>query len=59
MSEAAAPTPRPFSALLHAQRVWDSELPSFDPATAPPSPSPSSTAGSRTPWPPGSRSRTR
>lgn len=40
MSEAAAPTPRPFSALLHAQRVWDSELPSFDPATAPPSPLP-------------------
>ncbi|MFD8058245.1 pyridoxal 5'-phosphate synthase [Streptomyces cyaneofuscatus] len=38
MSEAAAPTPRPFSALLHAQRVWDTELPDFDPATAPPAP---------------------
>lgn len=40
MSEAAAPAPRPFSALLHAQRVWDTELPPFDPATAPPAPVP-------------------
>ncbi|MFI7238222.1 pyridoxal 5'-phosphate synthase [Streptomyces cyaneofuscatus] len=40
MSEAAAPTPRPFSVLLHAQRVWDTELPDFDPATAPAAPVP-------------------
>lgn len=54
-----APAPRPFSALLHAQRVWDTELPDFDPATAPPAPLPSSTRGSPTPWPPGRPSRTR
>ncbi|WP_274032096.1 pyridoxine/pyridoxamine 5'-phosphate oxidase [Streptomyces sp. MMBL 11-1] len=36
--------PRPastaFRGLLHAQRVWDTELPSFDPASAPPAPVP-------------------
>ncbi len=34
------PTPHPFRDLLHTQRVWDTELPSFDPATAPPAPVP-------------------
>lgn len=29
---------RSFLGLLHAQRVWDVELPSFDPAAAPPDP---------------------
>ncbi|MFD7749153.1 pyridoxal 5'-phosphate synthase [Streptomyces sp. NPDC059698] len=29
-----------FPDLLHAQRVWDTELPDFDPATAPPAPLP-------------------
>ncbi|MFF1645371.1 pyridoxal 5'-phosphate synthase [Streptomyces sp. NPDC058240] len=29
-----------FLDLLHAQRVWDVELPGFDPATAPPAPLP-------------------
>ncbi|MFJ6610433.1 pyridoxal 5'-phosphate synthase [Streptomyces sp. NPDC091289] len=33
-------TTRPFPDLLHAQRVWDTELPPFDPATAPPAPLP-------------------
>ncbi|WP_030579232.1 pyridoxine/pyridoxamine 5'-phosphate oxidase [Streptomyces anulatus] len=33
-------TPRPFLGLLHAQRVWDTELPSFDPEAAPPAPVP-------------------
>ncbi len=40
MNEADAPAPPPFPALLHAQRVWDSELPGFDPADAPPAPLP-------------------
>ncbi|MGK3088389.1 pyridoxal 5'-phosphate synthase [Streptomyces sp. WAC01490] len=40
MATMNAPAPRPFSALLHAQRVWDTELPDFDPATAPPAPLP-------------------
>ncbi|MEU9202193.1 pyridoxal 5'-phosphate synthase [Streptomyces sp. NPDC048332] len=31
---------RAFLGLLHAQRVWDIELPAFDPATAPPAPLP-------------------
>ncbi|MFE7463335.1 pyridoxal 5'-phosphate synthase [Streptomyces sp. NPDC057499] len=31
---------RSFLDLLHAQRVWDVELPSFDPAAAPPEPLP-------------------
>ncbi|MFF9900436.1 pyridoxal 5'-phosphate synthase [Streptomyces longispororuber] len=31
-------TPDPFPALLRAQKVWDTELPSFDPATAPQAP---------------------
>ncbi|MFE3384329.1 pyridoxine/pyridoxamine 5'-phosphate oxidase [Streptomyces anulatus] len=40
MSEADTPTPRHFRDLLHAQRVWDTELPSFDPASAPADPVP-------------------
>lgn len=40
MSEDPAPTPHPFHDLLRAQRVWDTELPPFDPATAPPAPVP-------------------
>ncbi len=31
MSELDSPAPRHFDALLHAQRVWDTELPAFDP----------------------------
>lgn len=31
---------KPFLDLLHAQRVWDIELPAFDPAVAPPAPLP-------------------
>ncbi|MFD7124375.1 MULTISPECIES: pyridoxal 5'-phosphate synthase [Streptomyces] len=34
------PTPHHFRDLLHAQRVWDIELPSFDPASAPADPVP-------------------
>ncbi|MER7700062.1 pyridoxal 5'-phosphate synthase [Streptomyces sp. NPDC096095] len=33
-------TPHRFRDLLHAQRVWDTELPSFDPESAPPAPAP-------------------
>ncbi|MCX4730294.1 pyridoxal 5'-phosphate synthase [Streptomyces sp. NBC_01363] len=33
-------THQSFLDLLHAQRVWDVELPGFDPATAPPAPLP-------------------
>ncbi|MBM7057841.1 pyridoxal 5'-phosphate synthase [Streptomyces sp. RHZ10] len=33
-------TPSPFQDLLHAQRVWDTELPAFAPETAPPAPLP-------------------
>ncbi|WP_097866306.1 pyridoxine/pyridoxamine 5'-phosphate oxidase [Streptomyces sp. rh34] len=33
-------TPHAFRDLLHTQRVWDTELPSFDPASAPPAPVP-------------------
>ncbi|WP_406013707.1 pyridoxal 5'-phosphate synthase [Streptomyces sp. NBC_00984] len=33
-------THQSFLDLLHAQRVWDVELPAFDPATAPPAPLP-------------------
>ncbi|MFE4525951.1 pyridoxal 5'-phosphate synthase [Streptomyces anulatus] len=40
MSEADTPTPHHFRDLLHAQRVWDTELPSFDPASAPAAPVP-------------------
>ncbi|MFF2229450.1 pyridoxine/pyridoxamine 5'-phosphate oxidase [Streptomyces anulatus] len=40
MSEADTPTPHHFRDLLHAQRVWDTELPSFDPASAPADPVP-------------------
>ncbi|MFE1364474.1 pyridoxal 5'-phosphate synthase [Streptomyces anulatus] len=40
MSEADSPTPHHFRDLLHAQRVWDTELPSFDPASAPAAPVP-------------------
>ncbi|MFD5645057.1 pyridoxal 5'-phosphate synthase [Streptomyces anulatus] len=40
MNEADAPTPHHFRDLLHAQRVWDTELPSFDPASAPADPVP-------------------
>lgn len=42
MSEADSPAPAPhhFRDLLHAQRVWDTELPSFDPAAAPAAPAP-------------------
>ncbi|NED27019.1 pyridoxine/pyridoxamine 5'-phosphate oxidase, partial [Streptomyces anulatus] len=40
MSEADTPTPHHFRDLLHAQRVWDIELPSFDPASAPAAPVP-------------------
>ncbi|MEV7493151.1 pyridoxal 5'-phosphate synthase [Streptomyces anulatus] len=40
MSEANTPTPHHFRDLLHAQRVWDTELPSFDPASAPADPVP-------------------
>ncbi|MFJ6804589.1 pyridoxal 5'-phosphate synthase [Streptomyces anulatus] len=40
MSEADTPAPRHFRDLLHAQRVWDTELPSFDPASAPAAPVP-------------------
>ncbi|MBC9716381.1 pyridoxal 5'-phosphate synthase [Streptomyces sp. TRM66268-LWL] len=36
--EAAAPTPAEFTELLRAQRVWDVELPEFDPAAAPGAP---------------------
>ncbi|WP_405464282.1 pyridoxal 5'-phosphate synthase [Streptomyces anulatus] len=35
-----SPAPRHFRDLLHAQRVWDAELPSFDPASAPAAPVP-------------------
>ncbi|CAM5465878.1 MULTISPECIES: pyridoxine/pyridoxamine 5'-phosphate oxidase [Streptomyces] len=42
--DSAAPPPSPatpaFQDLLHAQRVWDTELPSFDPAAVPPGPLP-------------------
>ncbi|WP_228922263.1 pyridoxal 5'-phosphate synthase [Streptomyces sp. DH7] len=40
MSEADSPAPHHFRDLLHAQRVWDTELPSFDPASAPTAPAP-------------------
>ncbi|MFI0760600.1 pyridoxal 5'-phosphate synthase [Streptomyces anulatus] len=40
MSEADTPTPHHFRDLLHAQRVWDTELPPFDPASAPAAPVP-------------------
>lgn len=41
MNDASAATAqRAFLDLLHAQRVWDVELPAFDPATAPPTPLP-------------------
>ncbi|WP_369164845.1 pyridoxal 5'-phosphate synthase [Streptomyces sp. AFD10] len=40
MSELDSPAPRHFDALLHAQRVWDTELPAFDPEPAPPAPLP-------------------
>ncbi|MFB8125228.1 pyridoxal 5'-phosphate synthase [Streptomyces bacillaris] len=36
----APPSPTGFTGLLHAQRVWESELPSFDPAAAPDAPLP-------------------
>lgn len=39
-SASASATQRAFLDLLHAQRVWDIELPSFDPAAAPPAPLP-------------------
>ncbi|MFD0023643.1 pyridoxal 5'-phosphate synthase [Streptomyces sp. NPDC058382] len=35
-----SPAQRAFRDLLHAQRVWDIELPAFDPAAAPPAPLP-------------------
>ncbi|MFI5655196.1 pyridoxal 5'-phosphate synthase [Streptomyces anulatus] len=35
-----SPAPRHFRDLLHAQRVWDAGLPSFDPASAPAAPVP-------------------
>ena len=43
MNEPDAPTPASltgFTGLLHAQRVWESDLPSFDPAAAPDAPLP-------------------
>ncbi|WP_217223867.1 pyridoxine/pyridoxamine 5'-phosphate oxidase [Streptomyces anulatus] len=40
MSELDSPTPRPFRDLLHSQRVWDTELPPFEPASAPAAPAP-------------------
>ncbi|MEU2572838.1 pyridoxal 5'-phosphate synthase [Streptomyces anulatus] len=40
MSEADSTAPHHFRDLLHAQRVWDTELPSFDPASAPAAPAP-------------------
>ncbi|MEV7402136.1 pyridoxal 5'-phosphate synthase [Streptomyces sp. NPDC091267] len=41
MTDASLTTSRrTFLDLLHAQRVWDIELPAFDPATAPPAPLP-------------------
>ncbi|MFH9197134.1 pyridoxal 5'-phosphate synthase [Streptomyces anulatus] len=40
MSEADSPAPHHFRDLLHAQRVWDTELPSFDPASTPAAPVP-------------------
>ncbi|MFF1921908.1 pyridoxal 5'-phosphate synthase [Streptomyces sp. NPDC058221] len=36
----ASPAQRAFRDLLHAQRVWDIELPAFDPAAAPQTPLP-------------------
>ncbi|XUZ97578.1 pyridoxine/pyridoxamine 5'-phosphate oxidase [Streptomyces araujoniae] len=43
MNEPDAPAPSSpagFTGLLHAQRVWENELPSFDPAAAPDAPLP-------------------
>ncbi|MCX4970040.1 pyridoxal 5'-phosphate synthase [Streptomyces sp. NBC_00654] len=40
MNDATSDTQRAFRDLLHAQRVWDTDLPGFDPATAPHSPVP-------------------
>ncbi|MFI7364663.1 pyridoxal 5'-phosphate synthase [Streptomyces sp. NPDC050149] len=40
MTDASDAGRRAFLDLLHAQRVWDIELPAFDPATAPPAPLP-------------------
>lgn len=40
MASMSDPTPHHFRDLLHAQRVWDTELPSFDPASAPAAPVP-------------------
>ncbi|WP_328887658.1 pyridoxine/pyridoxamine 5'-phosphate oxidase [Streptomyces sp. NBC_00316] len=40
MTDAPTSAQRTFRDLLHAQRVWDVELPSFDPAAAPRAPLP-------------------
>ncbi|MFI6965017.1 pyridoxal 5'-phosphate synthase [Streptomyces sp. NPDC050255] len=40
MTDASDAGRRAFLDLLHSQRVWDIELPAFDPATAPPAPLP-------------------
>lgn len=40
MNEAQSDTQKEFRALLHAQRVWDVPLPSFDPSAAPSAPLP-------------------
>ena len=40
MTDAPTSAQRTFRDLLHAQRVWDVELPSFDPAAAPRTPLP-------------------
>ncbi|MDF6044138.1 pyridoxal 5'-phosphate synthase [Streptomyces sp. JH14] len=40
MTDAPTAAQRTFRDLLHAQRVWDVELPSFDPAAAPRAPLP-------------------